>query len=181
VKTVVTGGSAILKQMVVDQVQVAANWSSLVQWRSIFAGELNGDGKSDLVAMENGPGTSKAGGNWWQSLSATPRYATSFAGSWPVGVSFLARALADFDGDGKNDFMGVDEKTGNIYVTSLTATSIKGAFSEIADKKDFGFIDFNNDGRSDIVCRDSKSGKWTAAIAGISGFTMSDIGSWITE
>jgi gliding motility-associated-like protein len=128
---------------------------------SIAVGDLDGDGKPDLVIVNNADNTISVLRNISISGSITPgSLATKvdFAtGNGPGGVT-----VADLDGDGKLDIVVTNIKDNTISVLRNTSTVGSITVSSFAAKVDFAtnpspyevkVSDMDGDGKADIVVR----------------------------
>jgi len=127
-------------------------------WTIIGTGDLNGDGKDDLIWRHDGGGV--AG---WLMNGAS---ATSIAMIGGAPNEWEIEGLGDFNFDGKDDFVWHNSETGAIAVwlmDGLTPTSqaiISGAPLEWSVA---AIADFDGDGRDDILLRndDGAMARWT--------------------
>ena len=125
----------------------------------VAAGDLDGDGKPDLVATNNGSNTisvyhntSVTGSITSSSFASKVDFATDTA---PQGV-----AIRDFDGDGKPDIAVTNQTTSDVSVFRNTASSGTINGSSFAAKVDFttggtpagiAIGDLDGDGKPDIA------------------------------
>ena len=130
--------------------------------QSLCAGDLDGDGKLDIVTANNGSGTISVLRN--TSVPGTVSFATKIdfstgASSGPASVS-----IGDIDGDGKPDLAVANNNTNTVSIFRNTSTA--GAIS-FAAKTDFttgilpsGVIigDIDGDGKPDIAVSNFSSG-----------------------
>lgn len=144
-----------------------ASFFAVGAWpRSVAAGDVNGDGKIDLVTADLPQGNvSVLLGTGTGSFGAAQDYD---AGSQPLSI-----AMADFDGDGKIDLVMADAGGVSVLLGNGTG-SFKGPVSVAAGSNPVGVAvgDFNGDGRRDVVSANSNSnnvsvllndGTWPAA------------------
>ena len=136
---------------------------------SITCGDLNGDGKPELIASKGGsnpnalfilPNISSVG-----SIS----FGTAITLDLPVGDKALEVAVRDLNKDGKPEIVVTNSTTNNIYIfeNKLTSSSIvAGEFNRVS-KAVTGVTgtlaleveDFNNDGWADIAVIQNSNGK----------------------
>ncbi len=133
----------------------AKGWNNQQHVRTVA--DVNGDGRADLVAFGKG-GThvalAKSDGTFGASFVAVNNFADN-AGGWKVGIN--PRVMADVNGDGKADIVGLG--TVGVYVsiarsngTFLTPYVASYEFSVTHDDyEEFTAADVNGDGRDDIV------------------------------
>jgi len=127
---------------------------------SVSIGDINGDGKSDMVVANNGSNTVSIFLNTTSTGAATPAFSakTDFAtGSSPSFVS-----IGDFNKDGKPD-MAVANYTSNTVSVFLNTTSTGAATPAFSAKTDFptgtnpisiAIGEMNGDGKPDLVVAD---------------------------
>jgi uncharacterized delta-60 repeat protein len=151
-----------------------ATWDSAAGWKDVRAGDVNGDGRSDVAGRN-------AAGQWWVVASQPDGTFTNtqWAGWWE-GAGWKDVTLADVTGDGKADVIGrtssgawfVGVSTGSGFVTSQWA-----AWWEPAGWKDVKFSDLNADGRADVLARTS-SGVWFAGVSTGTAFATAQWATW---
>ena len=136
--------------------QAAVFPASLNNFSALFTGDLNNDGKADLVdafqvALGNGDGT----------FTVLPPFA-----SGPISQIFV-NGIADLNGDGKPDLF-VDQQFGRSQQTGLLLGNGDGTFGSLINVPANGmipansvFTDMNGDGLPDIVF------PWANAVNGV--------------
>jgi hypothetical protein len=129
----------------------------------VSIGDLNGDGKSDLVVTNMSSKTVSVFLNATTPGSATPTFLikTDFAtGTDPSSVS-----IGDFNGDGKPD-LAIANYSDSVVSVLLNTTTPGSATPTFLTKTDFAtggnpysvsIEDMNGDGRSDLVVTNSNS------------------------
>ncbi|HXK10020.1 MAG TPA: VCBS repeat-containing protein, partial [Vicinamibacteria bacterium] len=148
-ETTVLGGSYLSPDRFAD-----------TNWRIKGVGDFNGDGKPDLLWQHK-----KTGGlyvwlmNGLTAISGVYLNPGSFS-----GVNWQVRAVADFNGDGKPELLLQSQKTGDLYVLSLSGTSASGGTylspSRPADAswQVARVADFDGDGHVDILWQNAQTG-----------------------
>ena len=81
-------------------------WSPEAIWANVQLGDLNGDGRADLI------GRALQSGQWFAGLSTGTTLTTSLWDAWATGVTWADVRLGDLNGDGKADLIGRDLATG---------------------------------------------------------------------
>ncbi len=126
---------------------------------SVAAGDLDGDGKMDLVVANYDSGTVSV----LRNLSVPGSLTTnSFAAGvdLPAGLHPVSVAIADLDGDGRRDIVVANDSGGTLAVLlnlsspgALTSNSFAAKFDVATGGNAFGFAvaDLNGDGRPDLV------------------------------
>jgi len=153
----------------------------------LFFGDVNGDGKADLVGRYFGP-TAGLTGDIYVALSTGSGFA--FSGRWTYGFSAgYDIYVGDMDGDGKADLMaryyGVGATpTGDVYVIYSDGTQFtwRGNY----DRWTYGWgstyelmvRDVSGDGKADLIGRSSATGDVVVATSTGSGLVFQ--GTWAT-
>jgi hypothetical protein len=126
--------------------------------RDMATGDMNGDGRDDLLAT-------------WDGLGVF--YRNSLTGAWPKLASPANRLTAgDLDGDNINDVIGLWPASGGVFVKY----SNTGTWTKLASTapRDMAVGDMNGDGRMDffgtwdgqgVFYRNSASGAWVKMAA----------------
>ena len=142
-----------------------------------LAGDLDGDGKSDLVVWR--PST---GAWYWLSSSSFFSYAAAQAVQWGDAASGDVPLLADIDGDRKADLIVWRRQTGTWY----WLTSGTGYRPELAGSVQFGNPDYGDrplvgdidgDGRADLAIWRATTGTFYW-LTSSSGYAAADMRQW---
>jgi len=128
---------------------------------SVALGDLDADGKADMVVANNfSGGTVSILKN--TAISGTIAFAQPqelFGINNPTGV-----ALGDFDGDGKLDLSITSSATGvvsifkNVSQSGTIAFSAKVSYETGTDPSSLSIADFNGDGKPDLVAANKSAG-----------------------
>ncbi|MBS1493076.1 MAG: T9SS type A sorting domain-containing protein [Bacteroidetes bacterium] len=130
---------------------------------AIATGDINGDGKQDMVSANFSGISISVFLNTTATGSLTPTFAART--DFEIGGNSMYLTLADINGDGKPDIIIANSTTSNVSVMiNLTVTgSSTPAFTTIADFTTGGkpvsvcVKDFNLDGKPDIAAGDQDS------------------------
>ncbi|MFH2028019.1 MAG: T9SS type A sorting domain-containing protein [Nanoarchaeota archaeon] len=125
-------------------------------WSGLAAGDFNGDGKDEIVAVRNGDG-----GIYVYELDGSNNLAsidyTILSQTWG-GVS-----AGDLDGDGKDEFVALNNTNGDLYMYRLnssdeiTSVTVKDN-GEDSDWTDIAAGDFDGDGLAEFIARRAYDG-----------------------
>jgi hypothetical protein len=171
------------------------------------AGDLNGDGYSDMVVGAGGwsNGNASEGGSWvfhgsGSGLSSTPAWSAE-GGQDDARFGSSVSSAGDVNGDGYSDLLvgapgwdgtNVDEGKAVVYLGSATGLATSPAWSRVggAVGASFGFSvavagDVNGDGFADVVVGapgasngESNEGRAVVFEGGASGLTTNPSWSW---
>ena len=132
----------------------------------VTTGDLNGDGRADIVTTDDVDGAVSIMLNTTPSGTATPTFAakqdfTVVSGTGPVAV-----LVADLNGDGRPD-IATANNSGSVVAVLLNTTQAGAAALTFASVQTFAVGafpvdikagDFNGDGRSDLVVSNNGAG-----------------------
>jgi hypothetical protein len=127
--------------------------------RTLYAGTASGVHKSTDGAASWSPTTSVVCNGRGTAIDFTCVCDPGYHGAW----CSLARAHADFDGDGRSDVLWRNAATGANYAYFMNGPSIasEGHLREVASQawQIAGIGDFDGDGKADILWRNSSTGE----------------------
>jgi Calx-beta domain/FG-GAP-like repeat len=156
-----------------------ATWapdSAGLSWVDVHAGDLNGDGKADIV------GRVLQSGDWWAGISNGSVFNTQLWGHWSPAVTWTNVMLGDITGDRKMDLIGRVQQNGQWWVGISHGTgmsnSLWGSWSTAVTWSDVQLGDFNADGKMDIIGRPQGTGQWWLASSTGSAFVNSLYTTW---
>lgn len=147
---------------------------------SITVGDLDGDGKPDLIAAGVSPD------NISIFLNKSTPGNISFAGSatFPVGHGPFNASIGDLDGDGKPDLVVADMYANRLTIFRNTSTPGNISFSIVKDyttgqyPAQLAIIDLDGDGKRDLIVANTGSASTSSNI--ISVFKNTSTGSNIS-
>jgi FG-GAP-like repeat/IPT/TIG domain len=156
-------------------------WASAVPWVNVFVGDLNGDGKADVIGQEYG--------QWWANVSSGTSFQPTLWGAWappnPGALDWVDVHLADLNGDGRADVIGRYLETGQWWVslsgkTGFVSTSLWTTWSTAVTWVNVQLGDFNGDGKADLVGQVKESGQWWVGLSTGTSFTNALWATWST-
>jgi hypothetical protein len=136
-------------------------------WKTVLSGDINGDGKTDIVAMNSA-------GQWWAGLNnGNNSFTPVYLGSWDPAQNWQAIQLADINGDGRMDIVGMTSG-GGWWASLITGSNNSLSFQNIflgrwnpyADWQILKAGDVNGDGRMDMIGMTAGGGWWAGIIIG---------------
>ncbi|MGA2387651.1 MAG: VCBS repeat-containing protein [Candidatus Sulfotelmatobacter sp.] len=154
-----------------------------------FAGDFNGDGKTDLACYLGNGGSGSDAGVWSIALSTGSSWQLE---SWGNGqgpaLPVTGQCVTgDFNGDGKTDIACFTGFAGEIWSVSLSTGSgwnteswsggplLAEEWNVVPIPGQCFAADFNGDGKTDLACSDGVDDVWSVALSTGSGWNT---GSW---
>ncbi|MCA8999131.1 MAG: VCBS repeat-containing protein [Planctomycetaceae bacterium] len=155
--------------------RLVANWNPLVPVSHLNTGDINGDGRPDLIAQ--------AGQGYWYYLSyvSNQAFSTTYAGRTTTDLAANnAPMVDDFNGDGLDDLAIVNSRR-EVWVKLGTGGMLSAtAFWDTApaNRSLVNTGDFNSDGRADLLYFTPNTGGWIALLGSEDHFTPNAFGTW---
>lgn len=156
------------------------NWAKGNAWVPLV-GDFDGDGKSDIVVWN------WVSGDWQVALSDGEKFIPckdgkcSWLKPWARGENFIPY-VGDFNGDGMDDLLAWNYKTGDWQVALSLGDGFTTEFGTserrwlknwaVGDKWVPLIGDFNNDGKDDILVLELSTGGWQLAVSAGRRFDM---------
>jgi hypothetical protein len=142
-------------------------WNPAATWVDVQVGDLNGDGKADLIARY------LQAGQWWAALSNGSGFTNMLWDTWAPdgpGLTWVDVHLADVNGDGKADLIGRIRENGQWWVGLSAGNMASGntlftTWSPAVAWANVHVGDFSGDGQADVAGQDPASGRWWVSLS----------------
>jgi hypothetical protein len=148
-----------------------------LDWVAEKAADIDGDGKADIQWRNYATGDLAI---WFMTGTANTVSIKSTAAFGTVPLSWRLVRLADFNGDGRQDFLWRNTD-GTVVIWLMNGASIlsSGSLGVVpTDWRIVGAGDFNGDGKADILWRNIGSlPNWPLAMWFMSGTSISGTGN----
>jgi FG-GAP-like repeat/IPT/TIG domain/Beta-propeller repeat len=148
---------------------VWSQWDPSVTWVDVKVGDLNGDGKADLIGRDS------QSGQWWAALSNGSSFTNALWDTWSPAVTWVDVQIGDLNGDGKADLIGRYLQTGQWWAALSNGSGMTNALWDTWNPAvtwvDVQIGDLNGDGKADLIGRYLQTGQWWAALSNGSGLT----------
>lgn len=123
-----------------------------------------------------------AAGDWWRLDNLyNNQFTWTKVGNWSASVNWVDVTVADFDGDGTEDFAGRNAATGQWTVMN-GASFVNTTWGTWATNRNWSFVksgDFNGDGRADLVGQTEAGDWWMSRSLGNKFVAPVLMGNWI--
>jgi len=144
-----------------------AFWSAASAFATIQTGDVNGDGKSDLIAMG-------LGGYVFVGASTGAAFTTTRWSTWSASTDWRLLQAGDFNGDGKTDLLGFGIG-GYVWVGLSTGTTFNttlwGKWGASSGWSTITFADVNGDGKLDLIGKNTLN-RWYVGYSNGVSFNM---------
>jgi len=152
-------GQVLVALAAANQFVTGAAWTTFsteTTFSDLVVGDFNGDGKDDIA------GRSKQG-QLVVAVSAGNKFNNSVFETLPNAPSDLRTLtnvrVGDFNGDGRDDLMGIVATTGQVVVSISSGTGFASSVWGVVPPgvTEINVGDFNGDGRDDVLTRQGNS------------------------
>ncbi|MCA8998946.1 MAG: VCBS repeat-containing protein [Planctomycetaceae bacterium] len=149
-----------------------------LNWEEVRVGDLNGDGRDDLVGQ-------KPNGEWWVAHAGANQFRFQYL-KRISSQGFSKHLIGDFNNDGKDDVAHFHVE-GSWWVTQSGPYEFRNTYyGRIAPVSFSGWQnlqvgDFNGDGWSDVLAQDSIGRWWTGTNNQSGAFSWRSTNRWSTS
>jgi uncharacterized delta-60 repeat protein len=135
-----------------------AAWSAATQWLDTRFGDVDNDGRADVVLRN------KADGKIYVALSKGSNWgaATAWTAAWGLSTTWTDVQLADVTGDGRLDILGRNTANGQWNVGVSYLSSFQNSVWTTWALRTYANVlaaDVTGDGKADLAFRDQNTGK----------------------
>jgi hypothetical protein len=160
--------------------QVIGNWSPTGTYNDVTVGDINGDGRQDIIALDSF-------GNWLaltntgQTIAGRVQFGNQTLSNWGTS-NYQNVMIGDVNGDGRQDIVARDPTSGTWwslqYNGSTYSTHSVGNWTKQGTWQNIQLADVNGDGRQDIVGQDATTGTWSAITYNGTSYVVQTLGTW---
>ena len=139
-----------------------AHWAN-VEWEEVLAGDLNNDGRDDILVR-------LGGGQWWGALSTGETFGQPSIWTDWANIAWDEFHLADVNADGRADLLGYLGGQWWVGISDGTRIASVGLWSHWrnAEWRELTTADLNGDDRADVL--GLLGGQWWAGLSTGTGF-----------
>ncbi len=159
-ETLLHRGDRWVEVMAQNTTVVWGNWSGSAKWQDLLVGDVNGDGRDDILGRTDA-------GKWWVGISDGAGFRNERWGTWSTLVTWRDVMVADVSGDGRADVIGRTDAGAWWIARSDGHALINERWGQWSTETVWSRVilrDVTNDGRADIVGR-TATGSWWAAVS----------------
>jgi hypothetical protein len=151
------------------------------QWQDLRAGDFNGDGRMDLIARRNEPGTPRDGQLWIGLFQLEPQtFQLQYAARWNNTQPWTNVLVADVNNDGRADLVGIQGNNVWAAVAQPTGSMVNRFLGQVTAGTTHAVAgDFNQDGLTDLATYNSSTRQWLVGLGGAAQLNFVSFGSLI--
>jgi hypothetical protein len=141
-------------------------YRTLDGWTAHVAGDLNGNGRDDVLSFHPTNGT------WWITEWTGTSFRTRLFTTYKTRLGWAGHVTGDMDGDGRDELLSYHPSNGTWWITEWTGTSFRTrlftTYKTLTGWQSHVTGDIGGDGAEDLLSYHPSNGTWWVTESGLS-------------